>query len=301
MYVDPKKLKPFDYSRQLFPKLQGNAYELLKDDIKENGIRTPLEVTKDFLILCGHERQQIALELGLEKVPVEVYPSDVEADQKIRVIKDNLARKAVDNKTKLLCFGELKRLYGLKERANIKQYPRDEKGHIMKPVDSTDFTGVLTEDEIAKEVGITGETYRRSMKVLESDYPDKIKDAVFDGEISLRPMAELTEEPKEIQESVINELLIGLEEDRHVPVIPLVEKVKHQLKKEQSEIEQQTCAVEDFFTRYATALKNDPLPDLKNNDIETAITFFKNLLQKEKIHCPLCGETHLTWRCGHEF
>jgi len=59
--------------------------------------------------------------------------------------------------------------------------------------------------------------------------------------------------------------------------------------------------LEKFFTRYAKALKNNPLPKVQKDEVETAIDFFKRLLQKEKIYCPICGEAHLQWRCGHEF
>ena len=146
-YVDPKTLKVNKYSRELFPELKGDGYELLKQDILDHGIRTPLEITKDGLILCGHERQRIALELGLDRVPV-IYFSGDDVSQMTRIIKDNLARKAVDFRTKIKCYNELRRLYGLKHS-----------GQPSKSIRSPERIS-LSEDEIAKEVGFSRRTLR---------------------------------------------------------------------------------------------------------------------------------------------
>lgn len=59
--------------------------------------------------------------------------------------------------------------------------------------------------------------------------------------------------------------------------------------------------LERFLTNYAKALKNNPTPKVKNDDVQTAISFFKKLLTTKKIYCLTCGENHLQWRCGHEF
>jgi len=59
--------------------------------------------------------------------------------------------------------------------------------------------------------------------------------------------------------------------------------------------------LENFLTRYAKALRKNPLPKVQKDEVQTAIDFFKRLLGKKKIHCPVCGENHLQWRCGHEF
>jgi len=56
-----------------------------------------------------------------------------------------------------------------------------------------------------------------------------------------------------------------------------------------------------FLTNYAKGLKNNPLPKVQEDEIQVAIRFFKRLLKKKQIHCPICGQEHLQWRCGHEF
>ena len=48
----------------------------LKEDIAKNGVKTPLEVTKDEggYLLDGHHRYVAARELGMDKVPVRYVP-----------------------------------------------------------------------------------------------------------------------------------------------------------------------------------------------------------------------------------
>jgi len=50
----------------------------LEQDILENGIRQPLLITEDGLILNGWRRYRIAKKLGLKSVPVVVFHGEVE-------------------------------------------------------------------------------------------------------------------------------------------------------------------------------------------------------------------------------
>lgn len=50
---------------QLLPCLPDDEYELLKQDIKENGIRVPIDVDEDGVILDGHHRARVAADLGI--------------------------------------------------------------------------------------------------------------------------------------------------------------------------------------------------------------------------------------------
>src|SRR4051812_19705073 len=52
----------------------------LRADIVRRGIVTPLVITKTGVVLDGRHRHRIALELGLEVVPVRVVAPDDEVD-----------------------------------------------------------------------------------------------------------------------------------------------------------------------------------------------------------------------------
>lgn len=64
-----------------------SAEELL-ESIKKYGIHTPIVLTKDFKILSGHRRYQIAIKLGLEKVPCIVSKNELTQDQEEILIID---------------------------------------------------------------------------------------------------------------------------------------------------------------------------------------------------------------------
>lgn len=294
-YVDPKFLRIFEYSRKLFPELKGEAYEFLKEDIKENGIRTPLEVTSDNLILCGHERHRVALELKLAIVPVIRNFSSEIADQKIRCIKDNLARKAVDTRTKVRCYGELRDLYGLKKGQMLGVYPRDEIGRITKPIESSDGIGFMSHADMAKEVGLSGATLERSLKIERSNLPEEIKEATFKGKLGIEPTSNLLKEPEPVQKKAVAKILGALAEDsEHIYVQDIVDDIKDNKN-------QPTQTMHEFLQKYKSALEKIDCPDSEKSDMNLMLNFFRKMIQEKNIACGICGEKTLCWKCGHDF
>lgn len=293
-HVDPKTLKTNQYSRSLFPELKGDAYKLLYKDIKENGIRTPLEITKEKVVLCGHERLRVALELGLSEVPVTYFANHGEAAQKIRIIRDNLARKAVDYRTKLRCYKELKNLYGLQGRDRL----RAKNGQFTQA--SIDAR-VLSEDEIAKEVGFSAKTLERMEKIEASDLPDVIKDAAFKGKLSFYPTAELLRETEEIQEKVIEKVLPKLkEDDENVNLWKILKETKQQVETkkvmEALGVPSVQKQVKDFYGKISLPKKAD-----KETKRTQLIEHIIGFIERQNLRCPVCNEKSIVWKCGHEF
>jgi hypothetical protein len=67
------------------------------------------------------------------------------------LIKDNLARKSVDFRTKMRCYKELKALYGIQRGDNIQ---KGVKGTLSLNDTSIDGT-LMSQDKTAKEVGFS--------------------------------------------------------------------------------------------------------------------------------------------------
>ena len=88
-------LKPYEFNKEFFEDIKGTDYEGLKEDIKQNGIKVDLHVTKSNTILCGHQRWNIAKEIGLKDVPVKIVDIDEKDKDKVKlyVINDNLLRR----------------------------------------------------------------------------------------------------------------------------------------------------------------------------------------------------------------
>lgn len=80
MKVETDRLKT-DEQYQRIPGLTDEEYWSLRQDIKENGIKQPLDVDESNTVLDGHHRLKVAKELVLENVPVKRY-SDLSESEK---------------------------------------------------------------------------------------------------------------------------------------------------------------------------------------------------------------------------
>jgi ParB-like chromosome segregation protein Spo0J len=297
-YINPSTLKVNDYSRNLFPELKGDAYKILKSDIQENGIRTPIEITDEMLILCGHERQKIALELGLKKVPIIYFHDGDDISQKQRIIKDNLARKNVDFRTKMRCYEELKRLYGLKRESHVKR-GKDGK---YTPERSEEASGKLSEDQIAKEVGFSNATFERAKTIEQSDLPEQIKNAAFNGRLSIRPVADLAHETNEVKDKVVPQVLKKLEDgDDKFSVETLTRDTKQEFEVQRALKEIGVPSVEEQVKGFYGKLS--PLAPNRKDRVsrQEMIQHITGFIERQALKCPICGEQHIQWKCGHEF
>lgn len=302
-YKNPQELKQNSYSREIFPLLEGARYKFLKRDIQERSIQTPIEITKDNVILCGHERVRIALDLGLAKVPVIVFDSNNDTKQKLRIILDNLARKNVDFETQFKCFQELKRLYGLERgEAGKLRRPKGSKGFVKRSKErytKDEEIPVMTEEEIAKEVGLDATTFRRAQKIQESTLPKEIKEAVFEGDLAVRPVAELLDKPEKIQHEVCKTILTDLQHNprKKIAVTKIVNSVENEdtnrLMKDNIE------KARELVERMKGTIQKVSLTDKQKADAVNHLVCA--WLKENLLKCPKCGKSsNLKWGCCNE-
>lgn len=91
--INPEMLKP-NPDNKIFNPLSGKDYERLRDDIKERGIIDPLIIRQDKVLLTGHNRLRIALELKLKTIPVRKIESGLKPkEEKKFLVLDNLLRR----------------------------------------------------------------------------------------------------------------------------------------------------------------------------------------------------------------
>lgn len=94
MLIPVDLLKPHPDNKEI-PPLDENIHKKMLEDIRENGITTPLILAKDYTILAGHQRWKIAKELGMKYVPA-IVRQDIDSDSPeatALLIKDNLLRR----------------------------------------------------------------------------------------------------------------------------------------------------------------------------------------------------------------
>lgn len=113
--VNPKLLKPHPKNDEYYSPLPKEKYEEIKRSIAYNGIRDPIKVLPDYTVIAGHQRLKIALELGLESVPVEVLDISPEEAEYL-LIADNHERRQADDDP----IRKAKRAKFLKEYWNVR-------------------------------------------------------------------------------------------------------------------------------------------------------------------------------------
>lgn len=91
-YVVTSSIKLVDKFKDEYRKLSTLDYEMLKQKIIEYGIITPLIVSKNMVLIDGHNRYYIAVELGIE-VPVVVLDGVSNKAQEEAAIALNLLRR----------------------------------------------------------------------------------------------------------------------------------------------------------------------------------------------------------------
>ena len=155
------------------------SLQALCDSIREYGILSPLlaRPTEDgFEIVSGHRRKAAALRLGLDRLPVLVREmSDDEAV--ILMVDSNIQRENLLPSEKAFA-------YKMKLEAMKRQGQRTD---LTSPQVATKLR---TDDEIAKQAGISGDTVRRYIRLTNLVPP--LLQMVDDGRIAFSPAVELS-------------------------------------------------------------------------------------------------------------
>ena len=194
-YVSVEVLGVCEEYRSLAPRPSGDDLDLLRASMRERGFDEsfPIIINPRGVILDGHTRYEIAKELGIEEVPVEVKEFDNELDEKLFVIDANLSRRHLNIAQKAELG--LKRLEIERERAKERQRKAGELYHRGAPKKVPQNFGEPLGDKgeamelAARAVGISDETLRKAVKIKEAASQDpSIKRAwqrALKGEVSV--------------------------------------------------------------------------------------------------------------------
>ncbi|MFF2890765.1 ParB/RepB/Spo0J family partition protein [Paenibacillus sp. NPDC057967] len=171
--VPTERLCPHPRNDFYFSELPPERYADIKRSIETDGIRDPLKVTLDLMILAGHQRYHIAQDLGLANVPVVMV--DVTGDDaEYQLIADNTERRGeaeTDPIRKARIAAFLRDYWGIKrggDRAKGQNVP------------------LKTIDDIAGEIGESGRATKRILKL--NDLIPPLQALVSSGELG--PLAE---------------------------------------------------------------------------------------------------------------
>jgi site-specific DNA-methyltransferase (adenine-specific) len=179
---DPKELKNHPLNKILFGDLNKDEYLNLKEDISKRGIQDPLHITKDDIIVSGHQRRKIALDLGIN-VPC-IIRNDLVEDWQVeeQLISDNLLRRHLSDFQKVEC-GE--RLYNIEKikaeierRKKISEYRKTGETNLKSDTSKND-----TLKKVGEKVGLKRDKYSKARKVYH-DAPEPVKKKWQSGDYS---------------------------------------------------------------------------------------------------------------------
>lgn len=75
---------------------EGEGYQALRDDMRRNGLRQPIEVREardgGFIVVAGHHRLEAAIELGWDSIPASIQSFESGEDVIIRQMLENANR-----------------------------------------------------------------------------------------------------------------------------------------------------------------------------------------------------------------
>lgn len=160
--ININELKPHPRNNEFFDDITDSNWIQFIDSMRERikkgktGNVEPIVITQDKVIVSGHQRVRGLKELGIEQVNAEIkiYESDDEilAD----LIETNIRQRGIGNPNPMKlgrCIKELERIYGISKGNNQ---------HSSLPNNS-----VSSQDDLAKEIGISVDTLRNYKKLTE--------------------------------------------------------------------------------------------------------------------------------------
>lgn len=192
------RLKPHPKNREYFGPLDPETREALKQDIAAHGVLVPLLVTQDLVIISGHERWQIAKELGMSEVPCEVRVVEDDAEAERLLVADNVLRRQLSVMERARLVARLKESWGV--RRGINQH--SSMGHVGPP---------KTVDDIAEALGESPRTVKRLAR-LNDLIPElaALVDAGKLGAVAAEQLAALDPEAQKSLYSALGESLGGM-------------------------------------------------------------------------------------------
>lgn len=148
------ELKPHPRNNEFFDDMTGDAWEAFKESIKTSGIIEPIVVTKDMIIVSGHQRVRAAKELGLSTVMVDIRKYENDEQVLKDLIETNIRQRGVGNPNPIKlgrCIKELEKIYGVRE-GRPEKLPK---------------VSAVTQEQLSDMIGISVDTLQNYKKLTE--------------------------------------------------------------------------------------------------------------------------------------
>jgi ParB family chromosome partitioning protein len=152
-------LKIHPKNTDYFSELPDEKYQEIKQSIAAHGIRDPLKVLSDYIVIAGHQRLRIAKELGIEKVPVVVLDISAEEAEYLLIADNEERRQGDDNPMR-----KARRAEYLKQYWNVREGSTNPKGTTV-PRKGHNVPYGKTLADVAEAIGETEKGVKRLLKL----------------------------------------------------------------------------------------------------------------------------------------
>jgi len=235
---EPVRWHPY---AEIFPWLEGAAFDELVEDIKKNGVIEPI-VFLDGAILDGRNRYMAARKLGIEYPRVE-YEGD---DPLAFVVSKNLARRHLS---------ESQRAIAAKRISTARQGER-------RDIPSIEGMSV-SQDEAAALLNVSVASVERASVVVEHGAPELVA-AVEAGTVSVSAAANVASLPKDEQVAIV-----AKGEDEIIRAANRIKREKKEQRREQRKAKIAALATDVSAATARYDLYNEPCTNALSGDAES--------------------------------
>lgn len=181
-------LRPHPLQDVIYGDLSPSEFAALKQDIQHHGIRQPVEVTKDGVLVDGKHRVRALRELGIEEVDAIIVEAETEEAIEERFVTANLNRRQSDPVTKARAIQQLAKIESRRIGIRIDL-------HAKGPF----------RDRLASLLGNTsGRTIDRYLQLLRLER--EIQDAVSSGQLPMTKALKIESLPKPARKAIVERL-----------------------------------------------------------------------------------------------
>lgn len=191
-YIAIDKLKPHPRNEEFFDDITGDKWEEFKQSISSFGVREPIIITQDNVIVSGHQRVRACKELGITEVPYEQHTYSTEEEVIRDLIEVNIRQRGDVGGSARKIGARIKALesaYGIQHGATSFQGNQHKE---VKPKISA--SPQKTQKDLAEELGISLDTLQnyKLMAEMIPELDDLLETGIVTKSTVLAMMKELT-------------------------------------------------------------------------------------------------------------
>lgn len=193
---------------------------ILRRSIAYEGIRDPLKVTPDYVVIAGHIRLEIAKELGMEKVPVQIVDGDPEYLEYLLIADNDERRNCGDAIKKAKRAQFFARYWGVRQGSLAK--PGTPEGKFSPQV--------KTLADVAKAVGESEANLKKILKL--NDLVPELQELVSSGKLGQTAAYELAFLSPDTQKQLLSVYGEKITELKQVEAKDLRRKIESEIRAE---------------------------------------------------------------------